>query len=142
MKVRMDGIHQVHGMNVSLAHSRLLCVCDAPTLRKDVNRLSVPRMEKRHCCCCSCQQLLILTLLPTNMEFVSRGIQMSEQTVEAGWETYWVRRGTFFPVQRMCWRPLTLQAVLADGGMVVEGPGRLWVQAVPTFEMRCSDWTL
>lgn len=59
------------------------------------------------------------------------------------WETYWVRWGSLFPVQRRWWWwPLTLQAVWVDGEMVVEEPGRAWVQEVPTTEMRCSDWTL
>lgn len=57
-------------------------------------------------------------------------------------ETYWVRTGTLSPALRTCWRPWTLQATWAGGGLVVEGPGRLWVRVVPTFEMRCSDWTL
>lgn len=77
---------------------------------------------------------------------MSRRVSRSEQTwaVCGGWlgETYWVRRGTLFPVGRTCWQPWTLQAALAGGVVVAEGPGRLWVQAGPTFEVRCSDWTL
>lgn len=76
---------------------------------------------------------------------VSRCVQMCADVCRqcrlAG-ETYWVRTGTLSPALRTCWRPWTLQATWAGGGLVVEGPGRLWVQVVPTFEMRCSDWTL
>lgn len=41
MKVLKDGIQQAGAMNVSLAQSRLLWPCDAPTLTKDVKRLAV-----------------------------------------------------------------------------------------------------